>query len=137
MTKILIGGLLTASVLLGAQAYRRYAASEREIGAEADRIRAAGARLDPEGCVTEVLGFARRCHAMATMCQEAVAPLVGTCLRAQDCAGYCQELGPGAADTHFTFARCQARGLKRTDHDCTEAYLAVVGHCRGLVRRTP
>ncbi|HEY3354360.1 MAG TPA: hypothetical protein VGQ83_13995 [Polyangia bacterium] len=130
MVKALIGGLLAASVVLGAHAYRRYLSSEREIRAAADAMRTAGPRLDTEGCVTEALAFGKRCGAIANMCEEAVAPLVRTCLMGQDRGAYCRAIGPRASDTHFTFARCRERGRSRRDHNCAEAYLAVVAHCR-------
>jgi hypothetical protein len=137
MVRVLVGGLLAASLLLGTQAYRRFLSSERELRAAGAAAHAAGATRDPEGCVTDALAFGRRCGAISNMCEEAIGPLVRTCLEAQDRTAFCRALGPSISDTHFTFARCQARGLTRRDHRCAEAYLALVADCRERARSAP
>ena len=131
MAKVVVGGLLTASMLLGGVLYWRYAGSERLVRAAAADLAARGRDLDGEECVTRVLDWGRHCAAMKIVCDEAVAPLVRTCLRARDRAGFCRALSP-RLDTHFSFERCHERGYGRRNRLCAEAYLAVVRHCRSL-----
>jgi hypothetical protein len=129
MAKLLVGGLLAASMLLGGLAFRRYVSSEKLVRAAAAELDARGGALGGEECVTWVLDWGQRCAAMKVVCDEAVGPLVKTCLRARDRAEFCRQLSP-RLDTHFSFERCRERGFGRRNRLCAEAYLAVVGHCR-------
>ncbi len=131
MAKWVVGGLLAASVILGGLTFVRYQGSERLVRATAADLGDRGRTLGGEECVSQVLAWGQRCPAMKVVCDEAVRPLVRTCLQAADRTDYCRSLGP-RLDTHFSFARCRERGYPRSNHLCAEAYLAVVGHCMSL-----
>jgi hypothetical protein len=131
MAKLVVSGLLAASMLIGGLSYRRYVASEKLVRAAAADLHARGRDLDGEACVSEVLEWGKHCDAMKIVCDEAVGPLVRTCLAAADRTDYCRALGP-RLDTHFSFAHCHARGYGRRNRLCAEAYMAVIGHCRDL-----
>jgi hypothetical protein len=134
MGKVVVGGLLAASMVLGGLAYRRYVASERLVRAAAADVQSRGRDLDGEGCVGSVLEWGRGCAAMKIVCEESVGPMVRACLQARDRADFCRALGP-RLDTHFSFERCRERGYGRRNRLCAEAYLAVVSHCRSLDER--
>jgi hypothetical protein len=136
MAKFVVGGLLAASVILGGLMYRRYVASERLVRAAAADLETRGRSLGGEECVSSVLDWGRSCAAMKVVCEEAVGPLVRTCLQARDRTDYCGTLG-ARLDTHFSFERCRERGYGRRNRLCAEAYLAVVGHCRALTEAGP
>ena len=136
MAKFVVGGLLAASMILGGLAYRRYVASEKLVRAAAADLGARGRSLGGEECVGSVLDWGRTCAAMKVVCEEAVAPLVHTCLQARDRTDFCRALGP-RLDTHFSFARCRERGYGRRNRLCAEAYLAVASHCRALAEARP
>lgn len=133
MGKLLVGGLLAASVILGGFTYRRYVGSEKLVRAVAAELADTGRTLDGEGCVSWVLDWDRRCSALKIVCDEATRPLLQTCLQARDRTDYCRSLGP-KLDTHFSFERCRLRGYTRRDHGCAEAYLEVVDHCLAPTR---
>ena len=134
MAKWLISGLLAASMLIGGLSYRRYIDSEKAVRAIAADLHVRGRQLEGEACVSEVLDWGKRCDAIKVVCEEAVAPLVRTCLEARDRTEYCHQLGP-RRDTHFSFQRCHERGYGRRNRLCAEAYLAVVAHCQRLERQ--
>jgi hypothetical protein len=135
MGKVLVAGLLAASVILGGLTYRRYTGSERVVRAVAAELAAKGRTFDGEECVGWVLDWGQRCPALKIVCDEATKPLVQTCLQARDRTDYCRSLGP-KLDTHFSFERCRERGYSRRNHLCAEAYLTVVGHCLALTGGT-
>jgi hypothetical protein len=128
MGKLLVGGLLAVSVILGGLTYRRYVSAELLVRATAAELAERGRTLDGEECVGWVLDWGRRCQALTIVCDEATRPLVLTCLQARDRTEWCRSLGP-KLDTHFSFERCRQRGYSRKNHRCAEAYLAAVGHC--------
>jgi hypothetical protein len=133
MGKLLVVGLLAASVILGGMTFRRYTSSEKLVRAVAADLDTRGRSMDGEECVGWVLEWGRSCPALKIVCDEAIRPLVKTCLQARDRTDYCRSLGP-KLDTHFSFERCRLRGYTRRDHGCAEAYLEVVDHCLAPTR---
>ena len=131
--RLVLGGIVVLSTVLGVMAYRRYRSSEDYIQASLEPFRQAGRRLDPEGCIDRVLSWHKDCAAMAGLCQAAVARLMGLCLRAQDRGAYCRSLGRSTTDTRFGYQECKRRGVKRhRKKACAGLYRTIDAHCHAL-----
>ena len=130
-TGALVGILLalvgTGSVM-GVFAYRQVVRSEEALRALREEAACTGGRVDAEGCVDWVLGAQKRCAAMQSLCQGAIPGLLETCLAARPERPACASIGE-AADTHWSYRHCAARGFDRRDHGCAIAYLALASFC--------
>lgn len=126
------------SAVLGVLAFARYRSSERYIKAELAAIEKQGRSLEVEACVDTILGWHKRCKAMAGLCQAAVSRLMGVCFRAQDRRAYCRGLKQSTTDTRFGYAECKARGVKRhAKKACSGMYRVIDSHCHALKHGSP
>lgn len=125
-----VAALLTGSLCLGVFIAWRYRVSDHHLADAQARMAARGGELTAEGCVDEVIDWFSHCEAMAGLCEQSVARMMGRCLDAGDRRAFCESIEGGSADTGFGFHECETRHLSRDrTNACSSAYQAIFVHC--------
>lgn len=125
--------MLTLATILGVVAYWRYTVSERHLHTVFDELRAKGASLDVEECVTEVLAWHNTgCEAMQSLCDHSVPMALEHCLSAQDRAGYCDALQIDESSGKWTYDMCKKRGVS-PDHGARRRQMKACGNAYGAI----
>ena len=110
------------SIILGVIAFWRYKESEKHLHIAFDEIRAAGAALSTEECVSRVLSWRTECEAMKSLCDQSIPMAMSHCLSAKDRSGYCTALRADASDAsadknrgRWTYQKCKDHGVTKAN----------------------
>jgi hypothetical protein len=131
--RLVLGGVVILSLVLGIAAYWRFTVSERhfaEVQRYMDRV---GPERDVEGCVTEVLQWHGTCEANKALCDDGVPRVMTHCLLGRDRSETCSSLDLSSAKAQWVMQKCAERGTPcatRKKCACADAYRALDSFCR-------
>jgi len=124
--------LLGLSIVFGATIAWRLRTSESHLtGAVAD-METRGVELDVAGCLDATIEWYSGCEAMAGLCDQSIARVMGACLSGGDHSEYCEGVRRQSYTTRFGNDDCRSeeRGLDRhLRRACAASYRAIHVHC--------
>lgn len=155
--RLVLGGVVLLTILVGVLAYWRYANSERWVAEGVERMDELGAGLDSEGCIDATVEWHDSCDAEQTnaaVCLQGVKVVMFHCLAARDRGDVCQLYLDLDSEVHaptedmrararnperagasgnWVYGRCAERGMNcinKRECACAEAYRAIDSFCR-------